>query len=57
MQNLFYDRYPLNYEESRDSNPVDILASAIFSAHFDNTVSPSFLIKLWEKTAKRRILC
>jgi starch synthase/alpha-amylase len=42
-QNLFYDRYPLNYEESRDSNPVDLLGSGIFGAHFVNTVSPTFL--------------
>ena len=42
-QNLFFDQYPFSYEESRDSNLVDILASGIFGAHFVNTVSPTFL--------------
>jgi starch synthase len=45
-QNLFYDRYPSGYEESRDSNLVDMLASGVFSAHFVNTVSPTFLMEL-----------
>ena len=40
---LYYDRIPVNYEESRASNPVDMMASGIFSAHFINTVSPRFL--------------
>lgn len=42
-QELYYDRVPVNYEESRPSNPVDMLASGIFAAHFINTVSPTFL--------------
>ena len=42
-QNLYYDRQPYNYEESRESNPVDFLTSGIFAAHFINTVSPTFL--------------
>ncbi len=42
-QNLFYERQPYYYEESRANNPVDMLASGIFSAHFINTVSPTFL--------------
>ena len=40
---LYYKRPPLNYEETRDSNPVDSLASGIFASHFINTVSPTFL--------------
>ena len=40
---LYYKRPPLNYEETRDSNLVDSLASGIFAAHFINTVSPTFL--------------
>ncbi|QTA85255.1 Putative glycogen synthase, GlgA-like [Desulfonema magnum] len=40
---LFYERVPFNYEETRDSNAVDFLSSGIFSAHFVNTVSPTFL--------------
>lgn len=42
-QNLYFERPPYNYEESRSTNPVDQLASGIFAAHFINTVSPTFL--------------
>jgi starch synthase len=42
-QYLYYDRPPFNYEETRDTNPVDMLASGIFASHFINTVSPTFL--------------
>lgn len=42
-QGLYYDRPPVNYEESRSTNQVDMLASGIFGAHFINTVSPMFL--------------
>ena len=41
--NLFFTHPPYNYEESRNSNPVDFLCSGIFSSHFINTVSPTFL--------------
>jgi starch synthase/alpha-amylase len=40
---LFYDYPPYEYEESRERNPVDFLASGVFAAHFVNTVSPTFL--------------
>jgi ADP-glucose type glycogen/starch synthase len=42
-QHLYYMRPPLNYEESRETNPVDLLTSGIFASHFINTVSPTFL--------------
>ena len=42
-QNLYYERPPVNYEETRSTNPVDLLTSGIFGAHFINTVSPTFL--------------
>jgi len=42
-QHLFFSWPPENYEGSRDSNPVDLLASGIFASHFINTVSPTFL--------------
>lgn len=42
-QHLFYRRQPHSYEESRGNNPVDLLASGIFSADHVNTVSPKFL--------------
>jgi starch synthase len=40
---LFFEWPPDCYEESRARNPVDLLASGVFAAHFVNTVSPSFL--------------
>jgi starch synthase len=40
---LFFEHYPVNYEQSRSSNRVDLLSSAIFASHFINTVSPTFL--------------
>jgi starch synthase/alpha-amylase len=45
---LFYDRYPVNYEESRDSNPVDLLLSGIFAANNVSTGSPTFLREIVE---------
>ncbi len=42
-QHLYFERMPCNYEETRESNPVDFLASGIFAAHFVNTASPCFL--------------
>ena len=41
--NLYYGYPPYNYEESRNSNAIDLQASGIFGAHFINTVSPTFL--------------
>ncbi len=37
-----------NYEESRDTNRVDFLVSGVFSAHYVNTVSPTFLREIVE---------
>ena len=45
---LYYERMSYNYEETRDSNPVDFLTSGIFAAHFVNTVSPTFLTEIVE---------
>ena len=42
-QNLYYQRPPYNYEETRSTNLVDMMASGIFAAHYINTVSPTFL--------------
>ncbi|MCF8027649.1 MAG: glycogen/starch synthase [Desulfobacteraceae bacterium] len=42
-QNLYYDHMAVNYEQSRDGNPVDFLVSGVFGSHFVNTVSPAFL--------------
>jgi len=40
---LYFTRVPASYEETRGNNPVDLLASGVFAAHFINTVSPTFL--------------
>lgn len=45
-KNLFFERQPVNYEETRGSNPVDFLASGIFAAHFVNTVCPGSLCNI-----------
>jgi starch synthase/alpha-amylase len=45
-QNLYFEWMPGTYEEIRDYNPVDFLASGIFAAHFVNTVSPTFLMEV-----------
>lgn len=45
---LYYRWMPRAYEESRDQNPVDFLISGVFSSHFINTVSPTFLNELTE---------
>jgi len=42
-QNLYFDEMATNYEHIRDNNPVDLLTSGIFAAHFVNVVSPTFL--------------
>ncbi|MBQ6472755.1 MAG: glycogen/starch synthase [Victivallales bacterium] len=42
-QDLYFKRQPINYEESRENNLIDLLTSGIFGAHFINTVSPTFL--------------
>jgi starch synthase len=45
---LYYSYPPAYYEESRENNPVDFLASGIFASHFINTVSPKFLTEMVE---------
>ena len=42
-QNLYFENMATSYEQSRNSNPVDLLTSGIFAAHFVNVVSPTFL--------------
>jgi ADP-glucose type glycogen/starch synthase len=45
-RHLYFTRMPRNYEETRDSNPVDLLTSGVFASHFINTVSPTFLTEI-----------
>lgn len=46
--NLFFEKMATSYESTRDANPVDLLTSGVFAAHFINTVSPSFLKEIIE---------
>jgi starch synthase len=46
--NLFFERMSYNYEETRETNFVDFIASGVFAAHFVNTVSPTFLTEIVE---------
>ncbi|MCJ7830018.1 MAG: glycogen/starch synthase, partial [Desulfobacterales bacterium] len=47
-QHLYYERMAYEYEETREANLVDFLASGVFAAHFVNTVSPTFLHEVVE---------
>ncbi|MGD9249937.1 MAG: glycogen/starch synthase [Desulfobacterales bacterium] len=47
-QHLYYTYMAVEYEETRDTNPVDFLVSGVFAAHFVNTVSPTFLTEIVE---------
>jgi starch synthase/alpha-amylase len=49
-QNLFYDRYPGSYEQTRDTNPLDLLLSGILAASHVNTADPL----LWSGIAEGR---
>ncbi len=48
-QHLYYDNMAISYEETRENNPVELLTSAVFAAHFVNTVSLTFLKELVEE--------
>jgi starch synthase/alpha-amylase len=45
-QQLYFSRMPVNYDESRHTNPVDLLASGVFSADAVSVVSPTFLSEI-----------
>jgi len=47
-QHLYYKNMAYEYEGTRETNPVDFLASGVFAAHFVNTVSPTFLKEIVE---------
>jgi starch synthase/alpha-amylase len=49
-RHLYYERPPHSYEESRESNAIEFLTSAIFASHYVNTVSRHFLLEIiWGK--------
>ncbi|HSO20667.1 MAG TPA: glycogen/starch synthase [Desulfosarcina sp.] len=41
-QHCFYSRMPVNYEETRGSNPVDLLTSGVFAAQSVVTLSETY---------------
>jgi starch synthase/alpha-amylase len=45
-QHLFCDRFPANYEETRETNPIDFLISGIFAARFVNVAKPALLSEM-----------
>jgi starch synthase len=47
-QQLFFERVPASYWESRENNWVDFLVSGVFSSHYVNVVSPTFLREIVE---------
>jgi starch synthase len=55
-QHLFYDRYPINYEETRDSNPVNFLLSGIFAAVNSNLAKTQQYIDIYERMLQRSLL-
>jgi glycogen synthase len=42
-QHCFYSRMPENYQETRNTNPLDMLTSGLFAANLANTLSETFL--------------
>ncbi|WP_435547779.1 glycogen synthase [Desulfobacterium sp. N47] len=47
-QNFYYENMSYDYWGTRESNPVDLLTSGVFAAHYVNTVSPAFLNEIIE---------
>ena len=47
-QECYYSRMPVNYEETRTSNPVDMLTTGVFAAHRVTAFSQTFLNALMD---------
>ena len=47
-QHLYFNRFPLNYDESRKINPVDFLLSGILAADYASAAGPALLVKIGE---------
>ncbi len=41
-QHCYYQRMPVNYHETRDNNPLDLLLSGVFSADMTTTMSRTY---------------
>ena len=42
-QHCYFSRMPINYEETRNTNPLDMLTTGVFAAHLATALSPTFL--------------
>ena len=49
---LFYHRFPANYEETRETNPVDFLLSGILAADYTIVAGPVLLVKIGESLSR-----
>jgi starch synthase len=47
-QQLFFDRYPVNYEETRATNAIDFLLSGVFAAQHVSIAGPAVLLNIAE---------
>ena len=45
-QHLYFEFMAERYETTRETNPIDLLTSGVFAAHFVNVVSPNFLAEI-----------
>ncbi len=45
-QDCYYARMPGSYQQTRDTNPVDLLTSGVFAAHMVQALSGTFLSEL-----------
>jgi starch synthase len=45
-QHLYFELMADRYETARETNPIDLLTSGVFAAHFVNVVSPNFLAEI-----------
>lgn len=39
----FFGRMPVNYQETRETNPIDLLTSGLFASHLAHTLSQTYL--------------
>lgn len=47
-QNLFFERFPTNYEETREANPIYFLLSGLLAARFVNADNPTLPMDMVE---------
>ena len=49
-QHCFYSRMPVNYEETRNTNPMDMLTTGVFAANLTTALSQTFINTLTDGT-------